>query len=213
MPMATKTRIKKTIGSLVGVCEDRDEAYSNPKPTGAIGGLARYRFIVMTVEDQQLNKAQRFVRIVELLQNPGGVTAANLMGRFDLDDRTLRRYLADLKALGLPINDKGRGPSRQLWLDPKYQRRGVRVDLLELVSLHFGRTQFDFLEGTGFASDLEQSLETLSNLAVGVGPDVIRHMDRKFMAVPENRKDHSGQADLLDDVLTALLYQNPSRAH
>jgi predicted DNA-binding transcriptional regulator YafY len=166
------------------------------------------------VEDVDLNKSQRFVRVVELLQRQGGVSAADLMGRFDLDDRTLRRYLKDLRAMGLPMQSAGRGASRRFWLDAAYGRQGVQVSLLELVSLHFGRSLFDFLSGTGFAADMDEALETLSTLSTKApGMNLARDLDRKFMAVPEHRKDHTHQADLLDDLLSALLYQNPSRAH
>jgi predicted DNA-binding transcriptional regulator YafY len=166
------------------------------------------------VEDVQLNKAQRFVRIVELLQRQGGISAGELMGRFDLDDRSLRRYLKDLREMDLPLRDEGRGSTRRFWLDANYGRQGVQVSLLELVSLHFGRSLFGFLKGTGFAADMDDALETLSTLATQApGLDLAQNLDRKFMAVPEHRKDHTHQADLLDDLLSALLYQNPSEAH
>jgi predicted DNA-binding transcriptional regulator YafY len=166
------------------------------------------------MDDASLNKSQKFVRILEALQAQGGVSAQDLMARFSLDDRTLRRYLADLKALDLPVRSDGRGADRRLSLDPSYRRQGVQLSLLELVSLRFGRSLFDFLEGTGFAADMDDALDTLSDLAVlGGRDDLARHLDRKFVAVPEHRKDHTGDADLLDEVLSALLYQNPASAH
>ena len=166
------------------------------------------------MEDIDLNKSQRFVRIVELLQRSEGVRAGELMGRFDLDDRSLRRYLKDLREMGLPLRDEGRGASRRFWLDAAYGRRGVQVSLLELVSLHFGRSLFNFLDGTGFAADMDDALETISTLSVPTpGMTLAQDLDRKFMAVPEHRKDHTHQSELLDELLTALLRQNPSEAH
>ncbi len=163
-------------------------------------------------DESHLNKAQKFVRVVELLQAPGGTTSAELMGRFGLDDRSLRRYLADLRQLDMPVLSKGRGPSRRLWLDPSYGRRGVSVSLLELVSLRFGRQLFDFLEGTGFAQDMDDALETISSLAVGKVAQQAEQLERKFMAVPEHRKDHTRDADHIEEILSALLYQNPVKA-
>jgi len=165
------------------------------------------------LDDAALNKSQKFVRIVELMLQQGGTTSGELMRRFDLDDRTLRRYLADLRAIELPVCSEGRGPSRKLWLDARYGRKGVQVSLLELVSLRFGRQLFDFLEGTGFAQDMDDALETISSLAVGKSAEHARDLERKFMAVPEHRKDHTQDADRIEDILTALLYQNPARAH
>ena len=61
-----------------------------------------------------LNKAQKMVKLVELLQRRGGLRALDVMGRFGLDPRTLRRYLADIRDLGLPLRDEGVGPDRTL---------------------------------------------------------------------------------------------------
>lgn len=164
------------------------------------------------VDDSKLNKSQKFVRILELLQGHEGVTAAELMERFELDDRSLRRYLSDLRDLDLPIHSEGRGNRRRLWIDPSYRRQGVQLSLLELVSLHFGRTLFDFLDGTGFAQDMDDALERLSTLVGDRSAQLTRDLDRKFMAVPEHAKDHTRTAEVVDDILTALLYQNPARA-
>ena len=88
------------------------------------------------MDDANLNKSQKFVRILEALQARGGASAQELMVRFSLDDRTLRRYLADLKALDLPVRSVGRGAERRLSLDPSYRRQAS--SLLELVSLGSG---------------------------------------------------------------------------
>jgi len=165
------------------------------------------------MDEKHLNKAQRLVRITELMQQGSGVTAAQLMARFDLDDRTLRRYISDLQGLDLPLRTEGRGAGRRFWIDASYRRAGVKLTLLELVSLHFGRNLFNFLQGTGFAQDMDEALETLSTLGVDMGKVISADLDRKFMAVPEHRKDHSDHSEMLDEVLTALLYQNPVKAH
>ena len=89
--------------------------------------------------------------ILQRLQQKEGVFVSDLKQDFSLDDRTLRRYLHDLKEMELPIlsekatNKQGQR-DRKLWLDAKFQRNGVQISLLEWVSLHFGRTLFDFLK-------------------------------------------------------------------
>src|SRR5687768_11295211 len=97
------------------------------------------------MDGPELSKAQKFLRLFEWLQLPSGVTAQQVQADLDLDGRTLRRYLADLRELGLPILDEGRGARRVLRLDPAYRRRGVELTLLEAVSMRFGRTLFNFL--------------------------------------------------------------------
>jgi predicted DNA-binding transcriptional regulator YafY len=164
------------------------------------------------MDESKLNKSQKFVRIIELLQTTDGISAAELIARFNLDDRTLRRYLSDMRELNLPIHAEGRGTKRRLWIDRSYRRQGVQLSLLELVSLHFGRTLFDFLAGTGFTQDMDDALERLSTLAGDRSAKLTQNLNRKFMAVPEHAKDHTRTADTVDDILTALLYQNPARA-
>jgi predicted DNA-binding transcriptional regulator YafY len=164
------------------------------------------------MNDAGLSKAQKFVRLFEWLQLPSGVSVQHVLGELDLDDRTLRRYLADLRELGLPILDEGRGPTRSLRLDPVYRRRGVELTLLEAVSMRFGRTLFNFLGGTQFASDLDDALERLSPFIRRADQERIKDIDKKIIAVPEHAKDYEDMGELLDEVLTALLYQNPATA-
>ena len=86
----------------------------------------------MSPEAALLNKSQKFVQILSELQRPGGVHADSLLEQYGLDDRTLRRYLADLREIEVPVNDVGRGSDRQLSVDPSFGRRGVQLSLLEL---------------------------------------------------------------------------------
>ena len=163
----------------------------------------------------ELNKSQKLVCLLQRMAEPGGIPAEDAVDEFDLDDRTLRRYLADLRGIQVPVIDEGRGSERTLSLRPSFGRKGVQMSLLELVSLHFGRTLFDFLEGTGFAEDMDDALERISAWSGGAdagSAELVDDMDRKFMAVPEHAKDHTQDADILDDILTALLRQNPVEA-
>lgn len=157
----------------------------------------------------RLNKAQKLVRILHRMQD-GGVTTGELLDDYELDDRTLRRYVSDLRELGLPVESTGRGADRVWRLDASYRRQRVPLTLLELVSLHFGRTLFDFLGGTQFAEDADEALERLSTFTGQ--RELVRDMDRKFVAVREPTKDYTRDSELLDEVLTALLRQNPARA-
>ncbi|RME24930.1 MAG: transcriptional regulator [Deltaproteobacteria bacterium] len=158
---------------------------------------------------RRLNKSQKFVLIVQRMED-GGITTAELMDEFGLDSRTLRRYMTDLRAAGLPVQSHGRGLDRVWTLDASYRRRRVPLTLLELVSLHFGRTLFDFMGGTHFAQDADDAIERLSTL-VGMD-DLVSDLDRKFVAVREASKDYTRDSELIDEILTALLRQNPCHA-
>jgi hypothetical protein len=64
-----------------------------------------------------LNKGQKLVKMLELMTRRGGVRASELVERFELDARTLRRYLADMRELDLPVRDEGRGDDRLITID------------------------------------------------------------------------------------------------
>ncbi len=164
------------------------------------------------MDDRELNKSQALVRMFQLLQRRGGIGAQDLMERFEFDARTLRRYLADISAMGIPVVEEGHRDSRVVSIDRAFSRTGVQLSLAEALSLHFGRTLFTFLDGTTFATDMDDAIERLAP-AIGRFPaEVGDHLDRKFMAVPEHRKDYGRDGDLLDEIVSALLFSNPSDA-
>lgn len=165
-----------------------------------------------TMDDGELNKSQKLVRMLQLVQRRGGVSAQLLIERFELDARTLRRYLADLRDIGLPVRDEGAGLERTISVDPTWARSGVQLTLAEVLSLHFGRTLFTFLDGTSFAADLEGAIERLEPAIARSTADLTKDLDRKFLAVGEHTKDYGGDGDLLDEIVSALLYGNPADA-
>ncbi len=159
------------------------------------------------------NKGQKLVQMVQLMSVRGGVRASELLRRFDLDPRSLRRYLADLKEIDVPIQDDGRGEDRTISVDARWRRSGVQLTLAEVLSLHFGRTLFNFLDGTSFAQDLEGAIERLSPAVSRAHQDIARQLDTKFLAVREQTKDYRGDAsEIIDEAITALVYNNPLEA-
>lgn len=159
-----------------------------------------------------MNKGQKLVRMLELMTRRGGVRSSELMERFELDARTLRRYLADLRELDLPVLDEGRGDDRLITIDPRWRRTGVQLSLAEVLSLHFGRRLFNFLEGTTFASDLEGAIERLEPAISRAHRDLARQLDTKFLAVPEPAKDYRQSSEVLDEIVTSLVYNHPIEA-
>lgn len=160
-----------------------------------------------------LNKSQKFVKMLEVMTRRGGVRADELMERFEVDGRTLRRYLADLKAADVPVRDEGRGAERVIAIDASWRRAGVQLTLAEILSLHFGRTLFNFLEGTSFAEDMAGAIERLEPAISRSHADLARTLDTKFIAVPEHAKDYRGDAsEIIDEVISALVYNNPIEA-
>lgn len=160
-----------------------------------------------------MNKGQKLVKMLELMSRTGGVRAQEVAERFDLDPRTMRRYLADLREIHLPILDEERGEDRVLSVDPQWRRTGVQLTLGEVLSLHFGRTLFTFLDGTQFGEGLDNAIERLKPSISRYQADLVKDLDTKFLAVPEPAKAYGGDAsDVLDELIAALLYDNPVEA-
>ncbi len=160
-----------------------------------------------------MNKAQKLVKMLDLMSRPGGVRAQELAERFELDARTLRRYLADLREIHIPVIDEERGEDRVLSVDPTWRRTGVQLTLGELLSLHFGRKLFTFLDGTQFEQGLDAAIERLQPSISRHNADLVQKLDTKFLAVPEPAKAYGGDAsEVLDDLISALLYDNPIEA-
>ncbi len=159
---------------------------------------------------EELNKSQKLVRILDLMSRVGGVRASELMERFDVDARGLRRYLADLRQINVPIAAEGRGEDRVVSVDARWRRTGVRLTLSEILSLHFGRRLFTFLDGTSFADDLDGAIERLQPAISREHAEITRKLDRRFVAVSEPTKDYTGESsEVIDEVLSALIYDNP----
>jgi proteasome accessory factor B len=82
--------------------------------------------------------------------------------------------------------------------------------LAEVLSLHFGRKLFNFLDGTSFASDIDDAIERLEPAISRSHQDLARELDVKFLAVTEHAKDYRGDAsEIIDEAITALVYQAP----
>jgi len=160
-----------------------------------------------------MNKAQKLVQmVIMMMTHRGGVRVTDLTSRFEIDPRSMRRYLNDLHELNLPIHDEGRGDERLVSLDPRWRRTGVQLSLAEVLSLHFGRKLFNFLEGTQFTDDLDGAIERLEPAISMAHRDLARQLDTKFLAVPEPAKDYRTSSEVIDEVVTALVYNNPLEA-
>ena len=156
-----------------------------------------------------MNKAQKLVKMLELMTRRGGVRSQELLERFEIDARSLRRYIADLKDIDLPVADEGKGDDRTVTIDARWRRTGVQLSLAEVLSLHFGRKLFNFLEGTTFAEDIEGAIERLEPAISRAHRDLARQLDTKFLAVPEPAKDYRSSSETLDEIVTAVVYNVP----
>ncbi len=161
----------------------------------------------------KMNKGQKLVRMLGWLRRSSGVLATDLMRDLDLDERGLRRYLADLRELDMHILSEGRGEARRLRI-PVDGASGLKLNLTEVISLHFGRTLFTFLQGSTFAEDLDDALRRLQPAFPKDFQQLGASWSKRFVAVAEHGKHYGGEAsEFIDELLTAILRNSPVTLH
>lgn len=169
------------------------------------------------IDIENVNKAQKLLLIFQEIARPQGAFVDELKEKFQLDDRTFRRYVKNLIDIKIPIkkekiHDEFGKRSPKLTLAPEFQRSNVQVSLMEWISLRFGRNLFSFLEGTAFSSDLDQALDSISHIRAGNTAELTKNIDQKFLNIPESTKDHTRSSDTIDSILTCLLHQCEAEA-
>ena len=58
------------------------------------------------ISENELNKGQKLIRILQRLQRPEGARASELLQDFELNERSLSRYMTDLREIGVPVKNK-----------------------------------------------------------------------------------------------------------
>ena len=119
------------------------------------------------ISENELNKGQKLIRILQRLQRPEGARASELLEDFELNERSLRRYMTDLREIGVPVkkqsvpilNDLNVGKEFRTVFHSRrrFQREGIQITLLEWISIRFGRNMFTFFEGTNFSEDFDEA--------------------------------------------------------
>ena len=156
-----------------------------------------------------MNKGQKLVVLAEKLSNSDGLLVEDLKREFALDVRSFRRYIADLREIGFTLSFTGRGEERVVSVDKTNRRKPVNFTLGEVLSLHFGRTLFTFLDGTDFAHDMDDAIERLAPVINNKHLGHLEDLDTKFVAVSEPTKRYGErESENINEVVSALLYRH-----
>ncbi len=73
------------------------------------------------------SKTQSVIWLLAMMSRSHGIYAHYAMRRLDIDRRTLRRYLAELRGSGLTVDGDGRGETR------RFRVRGASLTLGDAV--------------------------------------------------------------------------------
>lgn len=158
---------------------------------------------------EKLSHAARVLRIYEILQSAPFVTPRDLMERFGVSRRTIYNDLETLEEADIPIySDPGPDGEARWRLQFAAKRNVITLGRGQIVPFGLAKLALGFLEGT----DLYQQLETIiKRLQQGAPPDArlqLRMLPKKIAVVPFGPKRYLKQADVLNELLSALLYDN-----
>lgn len=158
--------------------------------------------------------AMRIARMVsELPGHPFGWALSDVAEYLRVSDRTVRRYV---KVLGQEFTDDNGGPVYGI------EKRGdelkvvkrlpAREDLPQsvyhLISLYLSFELFRLLGENVVAFSVEDLMKSAEKKLTSFQRELLANMPRKFYAAAWAPKDYSGQVDLLEDAIKALVYQN-----
>ena len=155
----------------------------------------------------RLTHAARVLRIREMLDARQGLTIAELRQTFGVSRRTVYNDLKALGDAGVPIYSEPAPSGEVLWkLHPAARRTTLTLTIGQILSLSLARLVLTFLEGT----DLHGELSTvMSRLGQGLSPryrGYVDQMSRKMAVAHFGFKSYAGKVDVLNDLLTGLLY-------
>lgn len=146
-----------------------------------------------------------------ILNSGEGASVYDLAERLDVSVKTARRYLAALERAGEPLYEERDG-KRKVWrLLPSARTDTLRLSTSQMLSLFLSRRVFDFLEGTGFAEDLDDVFHQLRVSLKRQDALVARHLDRKIFDVNEAPRIYADRVEDVGELLTGLIREERLR--
>ena len=154
-----------------------------------------------------LTHAARVLRIREMLDAQSWVTISELMETFGISRRTVYNDLRALEDAGVPVYSEP-GPSGEArWkLFSAARRTTLTLTVGQILSLGLARHVLSFLEGTDLHGELSTVIDRMGR---GLSPrsrGFVDALERKMAVVHSGAKSYTNKADVLNDLLTGLLY-------
>lgn len=156
---------------------------------------------------EKLTYAARVLRLRELFDARPFVTVKELQQTFGVSRKTVYNDLAALQEAKVPIHSVVGPAGEARWmLEQTAKKKTITMAAGQAVPLGLARLALSFLEGTEVHDQLGAVMD---KLAEGATPATMTHLaglDRKVAIVPHGPKSYSRKADVLDNLLTGLLY-------
>jgi len=157
---------------------------------------------------RKYSQAGRAHDIIRLIEARHGITVDELAEETDVDRRTIYRDLTVIQEAGYPlISEWLNGRKVYRFLTRFKDVPPISFSLQELMTLHFLRSQFDFLEGTPFAEELESIFRKVNSV---LPPRYAAHLERiANVTIPllQGKRDYSKVGEQLKLLRDALIFQ------
>ena len=156
----------------------------------------------------------RLVEALRVLARPAGATHAELIAELDASRQTVTRYFRILRDEGHEIEVIGERDGKKVRRIVGEKRTHataftleevVFLKLLELTSIAFRGTGIDEVMASVF-SKVEATLRPKDRAK-------IQDLGRKILCIPELFHDYSGKSDIVDEIVSALLHEQPLTIH
>jgi predicted DNA-binding transcriptional regulator YafY len=156
--------------------------------------------------------ATRLARIVHgLLLRPHGWSFTGIQAELGISQRTLLRYIAACKrqlvdSSGRPLLEVARHGERAVLRRANFTE-APESTVFQVLFLYFALTVFQFLEGTVIKEGIEDLWERFRKAVPAVQQARLADFSKKFYSIPFAVKDYRALDQLLDTIVTCLVYQ------
>ena len=157
---------------------------------------------------RKYSQAGRVHDIIRLIEARHGITVDELAKETDVDRRTIYRDLTVIQEAGYPLISEWHNDRKVYRFLTRFKDvPPISFSLQELMTLHFLRSQLDFLEGTPFAEALESIFRKVNSV---LPPRYAAHLERiANVTIPllQGKRDYSKVGEQLKLLRDALIFQ------
>lgn len=153
--------------------------------------------------------------VYSVLRQPTGRSFTGICAELGISQRTLLRYIAACKrhlvdSAGRPLLEVARYGERAVLRRANFTE-APESTVFQVLFLYFALTVFQFLDGTVIKEGVEDLWERLRAGVPAAQRAWLVDFSKKFYAIPYAVKDYRGFDELLDTIVTCLVYQQRMR--
>ncbi len=155
----------------------------------------------------KLTHASRVIKILEMLHAKCFVTVPELMEYFNVSRRTVYNDLRALKEADVPLFSEHHPPDEARWaLKSEAKKQILTLGAGQVMPMGLSLLALSFLKGTEISEQLETIMQKLSMGASSKTKEHLAELPRKISMVPHGPKLYKRKAEVIDDILSGLLY-------